>query len=312
MPNRLYKRVWKVSAYRPTAGTPNGFIAAHPSYFEGLPNGIEITKLRIQVKIEKNLSGDPNTCEVTITNLNEGERADIVKKPLIVRIDAGYVENGGARHLFTGDLRYGYSKRNGADWETVLQLGDGSRAFAGARISRTYRKGTSLMVALRDAAAGIGVGLPPNIEASSELQAQFPSGRSIHGNAVLEMEKLLAPYGYSCSFQDGRLQILTDESVRADQAYLITQATGLVGSPEIGAPPKDGSAPILTFQTLLYPQITPGGKCDVREEGLDGIFRAERVTHTLDSHGQPWTTEVEAKPQDSSVKFKKPTKQKAY
>ena len=312
MPNKLFKREWKVTAYRPTAGTPNGFIAAHPSYFEGLTNGVEITKLRIQVKIEKHTDGDPNTCELVITNLNSGSRADLVKKPLIVRIDAGYVEDGGARHLFTGDLRYGYSKRNGTDWETTLQLADGSRAFAGARISRTYRKGTSVMTALRDAAAGIGLSLPSDVVASPDLQRQFASSRTLHGDAYVEMQKLLAPYGYSVSIQDGRLQILTDDTTRPDQAYVISQDTGLIGSPEIGAPPKDGSAPILTFQSMLYPQITPGGKCSVQSESIDGIFRAERVTHTLDSHGAPWTTEVEAKPTDSHHKVQKQPKQKAY
>lgn len=291
-----FKRVWKVTAYRPTPGTPGGFVATHPSYFEGLTNGVEITKLRIQCTIEKHLNADPNTCEITITNLAPGTRADIVKKPIIIRIDAGYDKADGLRHLFTGDLRYGYSKRNGADWETVLQIADGSRAFAGARVSKTYRRGTPAIVALRDAAAGIGLQLPPGIEASADLQKQFSSSRSLHGDAAFEMTKLLAPFGYSWSIQDGRMQILKDEQTRPDEAYLVDQSTGLLGSPEVGAPPKDGGSSTLTVQMELYPQITPGGKLDVRSESIDGIFRAERVTHHLDSHGNPWTTEVEAKP----------------
>lgn len=295
---RLFKRVWKVTAYRPTPAkpTPGSFQALHPSYFEDVPNGLEITQLRIQATIEKHIGSDPNTCDLTITNLAPGTRRDIVKKPLIIRIDAGYEEDDGARHIFTGDLRYGYSKRNGADWETVLQLADGSRAFAGARISKTYRAGTPAIVALKDAAAGIGLALPPDILASPDLNRACASGRILHGDVATEMTKLLAPFGYGWSMQDGHLQILTDETTRNDQAYLINQDTGLTGNPEVGAPPKDGGTTTLTIQTLLYPQLTPGGKLDVQSETVDGIFRAERVTHTLDSHGGPWSTSVESKP----------------
>lgn len=297
MANRqLFQKVWKVTAFRPGPGTPGGFVAAHPNYFEDAPNGFEITKLRVQCSIEKHIGSDPNTCDVTITNLSAGMRAEIVKKPIVIRIDAGYVQDVGAIHLFTGDLRYGYSKRNGADWETHLQLGDGSRAYAGARISKSYRKGTPAIIALRDAAASLGLALPPGIAASPDLQKAFASGRCLHGDVATEMTKLLAPFGYGWSIQNGKLQILSDSTTRADEAFLISQATGLTGSPEIGAPPKDGGPATITIQNLLYPQLTPGCRLSVQSASISGTFRAERVTHTLDSHGATWTTSVEAKP----------------
>lgn len=299
---RHFKRVWKVTAYRAKPGIPGGYVNSHSDFFETLPNGIEIEKLRVQFKIEKSVDKEPNTCELEITNLAEGTRADLCKKPLIVRIDAGWEEDGGVRHLFGGDLVYGFSKRDGTDWATVLQLADSSRAFQNARANKSFAPGTSVLVAAREAARSMGVALPRNVEADPELQRAFSAGVQLHGSAALELERLLGPYGYSASFQNGRLQILKDDEVFSDRALVISKDTGMLGSPEFGAPEKDGKPPTLTIKSLLYPQITPGGMLSVQSESINGIFRAERVTHTGDSHGEEWQTEIEAKPSDKIPK----------
>lgn len=300
--NRHYKHAWKVTAYRAKPGAPSGFVNTHSDYFENLPNGIEIEKLRIQFQIEKTLDKEPNTCELVITNLAAGTRVDLCKKPLIVRVDAGYEEDGGARHLFAGDLRYGWSKQDGTEWLTTLQLADGSRAFQHARVSRSYKAGTSVLTAVRDAARTMGVLLPRNLETSAELGRAFAAGVQLHGNTRDELTRLLAPFGYSWSIQSGRLVILKDDEVDTTRAIVISKDTGMLGSPEFGAPEKDGKPPTLTIRTLLYPQVTPGGMLSVQSESINGIFRAERVVHSGDSHGDDWYTEIEAKPSDATPK----------
>lgn len=293
---RRYKRVWRVTAYRAKPGAPGGFVNTHSDFFETQPNGIEIEKLRVQFSIEKTMDKEPNVAELTITNLAEGTRADLCRKPLIVAIEAGHEEDEGLRLLFKGDLRYGFSKQDGTDWQTVLQLADGSRAYQHARVNRSYKAGTSALVAIRDAARSMGVVLPDNIEADAALGRGFAAGVQIHGPARDELTRLLAPFGYSWSLQNGRLVILKDDQVDASRAILISQETGLLGSPEFGAPEKDGKPPTLAIRTMLYPQVNPGQMLDVRSRGIDGIFRAERIVHTGDSHGDEWFTEIEAKP----------------
>ena len=293
---RFYKRVCKVTAYRAKPGTPGGFVSSHSDFFQPLPNGLEIERLRIQFKVEKTLDKEPNTAEIRISNLAEGNRADLCKLPLIVRLEAGHEEDAGLRLVFQGDLRYGYSKQNDCDWETVQQCADGSRAFQHARVNRSYKAGTSVSTVLRDAALTLGLVLPRNVETSAELQRSFASGYSIFGPTRDELTRLLAPFGYSWSIQNGTLQILKDDDTPPDRAIVISQETGLLGSPEFGAPPKDGKPPTLTIKSLLYPQVSPGVRLSVQSKSINGIFRAERVTHTGDTHGDEWITEIEAKP----------------
>lgn len=300
---RFFRRVWKVSAFR--TGPTRGFIGQHPEFFNAQPNVLEIEKLRIAFKIEKHLAKEPNTCEVTITNGNDATRAELCRTPLVVRIDAGHADDAGARHLFTGSLRHGYSKQDGTNWHTVLNLGDGASAFDGARASKTFGRGASAIQALRYVAGTMGLELPQEVEVSTELTRQFATGVSLFGRSADEMTRLLAPYGYGWSMQDGRLVVLKDGQAAPGTAILISKDTGLIGSPQFATPTagdvKKGKPAKLTFRTILYPQITPGFLVSVQSRAIDGIFRAERVTHTGDSHGtNDWVTEVECTPVDTA------------
>ncbi len=289
---RLFKRGARITAYRSVAGTPGGFVAAHPQFFEQQPNALVIDDLRMQIVVEKHVDSEPNTATVIVTNASPTTRADLQHKPLIVRIDAGY--DGELRHLFTGDLRWGCSQLDGTDWLTRLQLGDGDRAYRHARVSRSYKAGTQVITALREAAAAMGLILDSRTAVSQDLQAQFASGRTLQGPARDELTRLLAPYGYHWSIQNGKMQVLKDAQTRQDQAILVTEETGLVGTPEFATPDKSGQAPTLTLKMLLYPELTPGGQIQVRSRSVDGIFRVERVTHTIDTCGDEFESEIEA------------------
>ncbi len=281
---RLFGRAFQVMAYR----------AEIEDYFgEPQPNATIIRDLRVQFSVEKSNGSDPNKADVIITNLAKGTRAAIVRKPIKIQISAGY--DGQARHIFTGDLRHGYSAMSGPDWETRLQLADGDRAFRYARINRSYKPGTSVLTALRDAAGGMGLSLPSNVEASTELREQFSAGISLYGAARDELSRLLAPYGYRWSVQNGQLQILRDDETREDRAWPITADKDMHGSPEWTTPTKAGEAPKLKVRCALYPELTPGGTTEIVSSAVNGIFRIEKVTHTGDTHGDEWATEIQAK-----------------
>jgi hypothetical protein len=46
-------------------------------------------------------------------------------------------------------------------------------------------------------------------------------------------------------------------------------------------------------KTLLQPLVEPGGYVQVKSKGVDGeFFRVEELTHTGDTHGNEWHTEL--------------------
>lgn len=296
---RFFKRAWKVSAFK--TGPTRGFVGQHPEWFNPQPNLLEVTDLRVTFKIEKHLNTDPNTCTLTVTNANEATRAELARKPLVVRIDAGHVDDVGPRHLFTGNLRNGYSRQDDTEWTSVMELGDGAAMFEGARVNKAFVRGTPVISVLRELAASMGVSLPDALVVSSELQRQFATGVSLYGQAADEMSRQLAPFGYSWSIQDGRFVALRDDQAAPGTALLIAESTGMIGSPTFATPStgdiKKGKPAKLQFKTILYPQVTPGFLVSVQSRAIDGIFRAERVTHVGDSHSlEDWITEVECTP----------------
>lgn len=288
---RLFNRTAKVTLITPSA-LPNAFFDRQP----GRENAIEISDLRIEFSIEKSIKTTPNKCEVVITNLAERSRNLVEKKPLQIWFDAGY--DGVLHQLFTGDVRYAYSKLDRPEWKTVIQLGDGDRALRMARINRSYSSGTPILTAVRDTTQAMGLTLSANDQSRlASLQIQFLNPKATQGYARDELTRLLAPHGIGWSIQNGKLQLLKDDEVTEGQAVLITADNGMIETPEFTTPTKPGKSPALKLKTLLDPRVSPGILLEVHSRAIKGrYFRTQRVVHKGDTHGSDWTTEIEAIP----------------
>lgn len=267
---------------------------AEGSFFAQRPNAVVITDLRVQFMVERHLKAEPNTCEVTITNLAERSRSEVQARPLYIRLDAGY--QGKRERLFTGDLRWASSMLEGVDWNTKLQLGDGDRAFRFGRVNRSFKGGIDAYTAIVETAKAMGLTVKVSAKAAKELRAQFAGGLALTGPAQSEMTRLLDPFGMTWSIQDGTLQILRADEARSSTAIVVSQDEGMIGSPEYGAPPKKHAKPVLSVSMMLNPRVIPGGLIAVTAKNVRGTFKAQRVTHRGDTHGDDWRTDVEATP----------------
>lgn len=282
--NRLYLRQARVTIARPV------------SFFSQAPNAIVVDNLDIRFKIEKNITKEPNSCELTIVNLAETTRFELQRRPLYVRLDAGY--DGRMKRLFVGDLRKTDSTWDGPDCNTALDFGDGDRAFQFARVNRSFNRGVTARAVLQELASAMGVEVPRNARESRDFEVEFAAGCALQGRASDELDRILTPLGYGWSIQDGRLQILKPNEARTDVPLELSQDNGMVGSPEHGAPLKKGGKPILVVQNLLYPELTPGAKVRVRSREHNGLFKLIKVSHEGDTAGSgaDWYTTVEALP----------------
>jgi hypothetical protein len=288
---RQFKKIAKVIAWRETI--PDVATSFH---IKPLTRGqqLEITDLRIKFKVERSLTRTPNQADLYIYNLAESTRADLETKPLAVQIEAGY--DGESRLLFDGDLRFGMSEQEGATWSTLLQLGDGDRTYVNARVNRSYRDGTTVRTVLKDAAQSMGFELPKRLANNPALDAQFRTGEASHGFARDALTRLLAPFGYHWSIQNGQLEVLRDEEVSSTLAILVDKDHGMIGTPKFGAPPRSGKPPHVTVKMQLNPEVFPGCLIKLASQAKTGFFRAEKVRHRGDTHGPEWLTEVEIRP----------------
>ena len=288
----LSSRSVKVTTFRENVpGKPTNFVVTRTA------NTTEISKLRVQFRVTRTLTKHPNACDVTITNLASTTRVDLETKPLLVELNAGYGTD--LKLLYNGDLRFGMTKQSGANWETLLQLGDGDCMHRWARVNKSYKEGTSIRTVLRDAARSMGFELPKNLEQDKSLDRAFSTGHTAHGPTRDELTSLLSQFGYHWSIQNGVLRILRDNEVSSTTAWPIDEAHGMIGTPEFGSPPRSGKPPHMTVKNLLYPELTPGDLVKLTSRVKKGVFRIEMVKHTGDTHGtgdDSWTTTIEIKP----------------
>lgn len=284
MSGRLFNRKVSLTLARPLTG----------EYFKTGGNAIVVSDLRVSFSIKKSLHEKPNDCTITVFNLSESTRTEFAKKPLQVQLDAGY--DGQMSRIFIGDMHFGNSNLDNVDWVTKLQVADGHRAFQYATISRSYKGGVSLKQAVTDTAQSMGVRIPNSLDDFKEMAHQYSNGLSLTGPSQRQMTKLLKAKSMSWSMQDGQLQVLREGGVRQDQAIVVSQETGMVGTPDFGPPKKPGESPRLSVKMLLYPGLIPGGKVKMDTLSIKGLFRLEQVTHSGDTHGTDWFSSFEAKP----------------
>lgn len=289
--SQLFDRKCAVTLVKPIKGS---FTQTDPK------NAIEITDLRMSFTIEKKLQKSPNTAEIVIYNLAAQTRALVQVKPLHVRLIAGYGSD--VRVMWTGDMTFSDSKHNGVEWVTTIEVGNGVRAFNYARVNRTFAPsrggtGTTSMDVIKDIATSMGMGVVVPAELKAQLtQTQNRQSLSVRGPARAALDRIL-PKGVEWSIQDNQIQLLRKNEPRTNEAWLINESSGMVGTPEYSPPKKPGEKATLNVRTLLHADIIPGHKIKVQSDGINGgVFRVEAIKHRGDTASQEWYSEIEAKP----------------
>lgn len=254
---------------------------------------LEIESLRVQFRVTKTLAKSANTAEVQITNLAEHTRASLQDKSAKIVISAGYLNTLG--QIFIGDVRTIDHLREGPDWTTKIDAGDGERALSHARVSESFKAGIGIPDVVTVAAKKMGVDLSSATKQLSSDKRQFVNGYSMHGRASAELDRILTAAGYEWSIQDGRLQILKSGQATTEQIIVLSSDSGLVGSPEFGTSEKKKKPPVIKFKALLSPEIKPGKRIAFDSKRHKGTHRVLKVVHTGDTAGgTTWYTDGEA------------------
>lgn len=281
--SRLFARRCVVTLGRPP--TPDEFALKTPT-------ALRVEGLRVVFKIDRDLKPQPNQSEIVIYNLSESSRAKLEHVGQRVVLEAGYV--GGVAQVFSGDVRRAFSTKQGPDWLTKIEAGDGERAFAFARVSKSYGPGTKIADVLRDTVKSLKTDPGTALEKVGEVVGEFVSGFAQHAKASTELTRLLGQHGYSWSIQDGRIEVLGPKDSLPETVPVLTSETGLVGSPTIAVPTKRTQPATMKCRSLLLPMLRPGQRVKLKAEAISGLFIATKVTHTGDTHGDDWFTEIEA------------------
>lgn len=253
---------------------------------------LRIKGLRVTFKVVRDASPNPNTIDIAVYNLSEASRARFEAKGARVALLAGYKEQ--LAQLGSGDVRYAQSIKTGVDWVTKIEAGDGERAIREARVSESWRPGTPVSAVIAKTVKALQLDPGNALATARTVAGEFSSGYVQHHQASHELTRLLEPRGISWSVQDGRIELVPVNGALQETAPLLSPDTGLIGTPEFGTPEKPGAVAILKCRTLLQPRLRPKQRFELLSRSRRGIFIAQKVTHTGDTFGNDWFTDIEA------------------
>lgn len=259
-----------------------------------MPQALQITDLRVAFEIKKSLKKEPQTARVAIYNLSAKSRGLLTGKGLRVVLEAGYPDS--LAQIYAGHSRTIDHPKESVDWVTRIECGTNERQLQFANVLDSFKPGSKIGEAIKKVAGKLVTDVGNAVQQADAIQDTFASGYAMQGNAGVELTRLLAPLDKSWSIQDGRLEILGFAETLQEETVLISPSTGLIGTPELGAPLKKGRPSPMKIKSLLQSKIRCGGRILLNSKNVSGIYKCTSVTHSGDTHGGDWQTEIEAFP----------------
>lgn len=252
--------------------------------------GADQPLLRMGFKSEQSVTGAPNKTRLDLWNLSKGSRTKVQAKNLDLTIKAGYSRF--TRIVAVGKTTLTSSSRQGVNWVTAINAGDGQKAYKQARINENVGKGIDMGEVLRRAAESMGID-KGNLEkkvadgSARQLLTQWVNGGVLSGKSSEVVSKIAESMGFQFSIQRGALLFLAKGETTENGAVVLSQSTGLIGSPEIGDEGK------VQASSLLNGDLFPGRRVELDSEVTSGIFRVDKVIHVGDTWGGEWNSNLE-------------------
>lgn len=272
-------------------------------------NGLMVEDLRITFEVEKTAEEQPNTAVIKIYNLHPKNVAKIKKEYDEILLNAGY--QGATKLVFRGNIKHVYTYKEGLDYITEIEAGDGDRDYGSAVMNETLAAGTTNSQ-LVDRAVGsfkeVGGTCKGVIQVDDRARLR---GKVVSGNTRDLLRDIARESNAKWSIQDGALVIVKTQGLLPNEAVVLTSETGLLEAPEIN---DKGIA----VKCLMNPEIAINGSVKLDNNGIkakrqkkkalkqpeepegdpvrldpDGIYKVIKLTHKGDTRGQEWVTQIE-------------------
>jgi hypothetical protein len=254
-------------------------------------------QFRIVFEVLIDFNGYHSYADIAIYNLRESTRQNIVKKGAIIGLRAGYADS--IDFIFNGQIRNVFSERTGPD--TITRVIAHGAPPPTKSINQTIGKGVSVPTLIRACASIIGLPLVINDD-DFNASVTYSRGYSLYGDPMKILDKLANTHGFSYVIENRRIVVVGKNSFRAGIPYVISQANGMEGIPEITEVGVDANV-------RLTPKIRIGGQVDVQSKlatfnfsnlyfqnvpanAGSGVYNVQRLKYSGDSWGDTWTTSV--------------------
>lgn len=268
---------------------------------------LDVSQLRITFEVKNATVSSPKTGTFRIYNLKPETAQRFNNEFTRVQFSAGY-EDPGAQQIFVGEIAIVRQSRRDVDTYVEIVCQDGDKAYNYGTISDSLSAGytpddvyASLLKALK--AYGIVAGNKPTFTTEAGQR-----GYVLYGMVHAYLSVLATSQNCDWYIEDGKLNFVPKKDTLPGAVPVLTSASGLLGVPEQTV---DG----ISATCLLNPAIKAGSKIQIDNASIatsqlngsaylgtdvpffagtdkDGFYKALCVTHSGDTRGDDWTTEL--------------------
>lgn len=277
-------------------------------------DGRIVDGLRIRFKIEKTSEPTPNKAHIDVFNLNSKTRALLQTPGCVIILEVGYDNFSGGKNpvsavIFRGDVVKSQTVKNGDDYITTIENGDGLAAYQGSQFNQSFSAGASaqdIVGSIIGSFTGVGQGEVSGVE------GQYLSGSTFSGTSKDAMDQVTAKTNTEWSIQNGLMQVVPINKHTKKPAILLQSVykgddqdrldehgnprnTGLIDSPSLSgfSHSKEKKFHGVEFKSLLQAGLEPGRRVLISAKNVKGAFVVKKVTHDGDTVSGPWFSECE-------------------
>jgi hypothetical protein len=185
----------------------------------------------MSVDVQLVSTSDPNTANVGIWGLSERQRGLFDAQSQYIEVLAGYGDDVGMifRGSWDPERSIARHRKDGPDWVTEIETGDGLREVHSAFLSRTYSAGTPVARIIADCVASMG--LPVSLEWTRP--ETLPHAATFSARCSTVLDELAWLYKFDWSVQYGGIVVTErgEPSKTAGVVAVLSPTTGMVGRP---------------------------------------------------------------------------------
>jgi hypothetical protein len=276
-------------------------------------DALEIDQLQVTFDISKstNNKNRTNSATIEVTNLSEESLKVLDTDYPAAVFEAGYLDTGGPKRLFAGQVTNVSTRKSGTDIVTSITMGSGYTFLNHETLSDVVPPGNNVQDAIEKLRKAIGAdrGVYNGVNLNNEIIYGYP----LSGTPKEMLDELAEKYQLDWQLDDGVLYVHDNDRAATEQfqlAYVISPFTGLIERPYRVSGDRRRSKkdkvkkPGVQLKVLLNPEIKAGDIIQIEEGLLKGWYKVDSIRHTGGWRSEAWYTEIKGSSLEKVIKDK--------
>lgn len=264
---------------------------------------LEITDLQVTFDISKSPDNKKRTNSASIEcyNLSEEHLKLLDTDYPAAVFEAGYLDTGGPKRLFAGQVTHVSTRKSGTDRITQVTMGSGYTNLNHQLLSEFVPEGQNAKVVVQKFIRAIGA--DRGVISGTNLNNPIIGGYPLSGTPKDMMDEFCEKYSCEWQLDDGVVYVHDKgrpNNENFEQAYVISKYTGLIETPYRVSGDRQRSKkdkvkkPGIQMKILLNPNIRAGDIIYLEDTLITGWLKVESLRHSGGWRSPSWYTEIRA------------------